>query len=39
MEWEAHVRTAIVDGVDLIPVCEQTERVALDVDDQPSGST
>jgi hypothetical protein len=33
------MRAAIVDGVDLIPVGEQTDRVAVDVDDQPSRRT
>jgi hypothetical protein len=33
------VRAAIIDGVDLIPVCKQTERVPVDVDDQPSRCT
>jgi hypothetical protein len=36
VEREPHVRAAIVDGEDLIPVREQTERVPVDVDDQPS---
>ena len=36
VEREAHVRAAIVDGIDLIPVRKQTERVPLNVDDQPS---
>jgi hypothetical protein len=38
VEWEAHVRAPIVDGVNLIPVGEQTECVPIDVDDQPPGS-
>jgi hypothetical protein len=35
---KAHVRAPIVDGVNLIPVGEQTECVPIDVDDQPPGS-
>ena len=31
---EAHVRAAIVDGVDVVAVCEQTERLPPDVDDE-----
>ena len=37
VEWEAHMRAPVVDGVDLIPVCEQTDCVPVDVDDQPPG--
>jgi hypothetical protein len=36
MERKAHVRAAIVDGVDLIPVRDETDRVPVDVDYQPS---
>jgi hypothetical protein len=37
MEREAHVRAAIVDGVDVVAVGEQTERLPPDVHDEPAG--
>ncbi len=37
MERKAHVRTAIVDGVDLAALREQADRVAVEVDDEPAG--
>ena len=37
VEREAHVRAAVVDGMDLVAVREETERVPLDVDDEPPG--
>jgi len=36
VEREAHVWAAIVDGIDLIAVCEKTQRLPVDVDNQPS---
>ena len=36
VEREAHVRAAVVDGVDLVAVGEQTDRVPVEVDDEPS---
>jgi hypothetical protein len=38
MEWEAHVRAAIVDGVDLVTVGEQTEGLPADVHDESARS-
>jgi hypothetical protein len=39
VEREAHVRAAIVDGVDLSLVCEQTQYVSVDVDYKPPRRT
>jgi hypothetical protein len=39
MEREAHVRAAVVDGVDVVAVGEQAEHLAVHVDDQaPRGA-
>jgi hypothetical protein len=39
VEWKAHVRAAIVDGVDLVALRKQTERVPVEVDDEsPCGA-
>ena len=37
VEREAHVRAAVVDGVHGVPVGEEAERVAVDVDDEAAG--
>jgi hypothetical protein len=39
MEGEAHVRAAIVYGINLITVREETECVAVDVDHKPPRRT
>jgi hypothetical protein len=39
MERKAHVRAAIVDGMDVVTLREETERVPFDVDDEPPGRT
>jgi hypothetical protein len=39
VEREPHVRAAIVDGVDLIAVGEQTQRVSVEVDHKPPRRT
>ena len=37
MQGKTHVRTPVVDGVDLAAVSEQADRVALEVDDEALG--
>ena len=39
VEREAHMRAAIVDGINLVAVCEETQRLPIDVDNQPSRRT
>jgi len=39
MERETHVRAAIVDGINLITVREETECVPVDVDHEPPRHT
>jgi hypothetical protein len=36
MERKAHVGAAIVDGIDLIPVRDETDRVSVDVNYEPT---
>jgi hypothetical protein len=36
VEREAHMRAPVVDGVNLIAVYEETQRLPVDVDNQPS---
>jgi hypothetical protein len=37
VEWEAHVRAAIVDGVDAAVVDEQADGLPTDADDEAAG--
>jgi hypothetical protein len=37
MQRKAHVRAAVVDGVNGVAVREQTEHVPVEVDDEPPG--
>jgi hypothetical protein len=37
MKRKAHVRAAIVDGVDLVAVREKAESVPVEVNDEPTG--
>ena len=39
VERKAHVRAAIVDGIDLIAVSEETQRVSVEVDHKPPRRT
>jgi hypothetical protein len=37
MQRETHVGTAVVDCIDVLADCEETDRLAADVDDESSG--